>query len=184
MKPFTRIALFFLMAVAGCGTPGEGFRFDAEYVAEHSRFVLRMAAAGIRPRGGGVGAAFGIAQICPAASAEGRPIRMTFTAAPDGSALLECGEIGAVPIEWNAGSREGLLRGVLTSAGFRQIDPAELQACLTAISRALGSTGPEGGTVGRAPLRATREEMTPDNDLDADQPPARWVEQSEVAGCN
>ena len=55
MKPFTRIALFFLMAVAGCGTPGEGFRFDAEYVAEHSRFVLRMAAAGIRPRGGGVG---------------------------------------------------------------------------------------------------------------------------------
>ena len=183
MKPFAALLSFFLMAFAGCSPPDDGFRFDAEYSADRSGFLVRLVSAGVRAPDGHEGEAFSVVQVCPSAAANGRPFRMTFTAAGNGRISVECGELGPVAMEWAPGSREGLLRGLLTSAGFRQIDPAELADCLEAVGEGFNPPAKRGGSFHGERFRTIREDLTEGHEIDHGRPPEEWVAQSEVAGC-
>jgi hypothetical protein len=175
---------FIIILAAGCGSPDDGFRFDGEYSADRSGFAVRMLSEGYAPDGSVAdGEAFAIVQFCPSGGAEGRPVRMTLTAARGGRTKVECGELGPDPMDWTAQNSEGLLRGALTSAGFRQIDPSELGGCLGAIDRAIGAKSREQAVPPDHALRVIGEDFTEGHEIDHDIPPAEWVAQSEVAGC-
>jgi hypothetical protein len=178
------LASFVCVLAMGCGGSDDGFRFDGEYSADRSGIVFRIVAQGYVPEGGGaVGEAFAIAQVCPSGITEGRPVRMTFTVTKEGRTNIECRELGPVAMEWTGRNSEGMMRGLLTSAGFRQIDPAELAGCIAAIGRAIGSEAPGAPTPPGGALRVLREDLTEGSEIDHGKLPAEWVAPSEVAGC-
>lgn len=181
-RALATITLFSLAALA-CGPPDDGFRFDGEYSAPRSGFSLSLVCARFSPARAEAAAAFAVAQVCPAGSPDGRPFRMTFTAEPGGPVRLEAGALGPVAMEWNDRSAEGLLRGLLTSAGFRNIDAGELGECLAALGRSLAR--PQGDVEETAgSLRTIREEVTEGYGIDRDAPPAEWVPRSDFPECN
>jgi hypothetical protein len=184
MKPLLPYIILLLAFIAGCGTADDGFLFDGEYAADRSRFILRILSKGYLPQEGGpAGEAYAIAQLCPSGTAEGRPVRMTFTALKDGHAMIECGLLGPVAMDWSVVNSEGLLRGVLTASGFRQIDPEELAGCIAAIGRALGAGRQSDGERPGGVPRTVREEFTEGHDIDHDKLPVEWVSPSEVEAC-
>jgi hypothetical protein len=184
MKPVTVLLLFATLLFEGCGPPNDGFRFDGEYGAPQSGYLIHLLSEGYVPPGGGAGGqAFAIVQLCPAATSDGRPIRMIFTATRDGRVNVESGELGPVAMNWDGRTSEGMMRGLLTSAGFRHIDPGELGATLAVIGRSLGAAALSGRTPPGGSLRVAREDLTEAHAIDHDKLPAEWVAQSEVPGC-
>lgn len=184
MKPIITCFVVFLAFTPGCGTADDGFRFDGEYSADRSGLTVRILSKGYGPQEGEPGGeAYAIVQVCPSGTVEGRPVRMTYTALKDGHRLIECNLLGPVAMDWNAGNSEGLLRGVLTSAGFRKIDPGELAGFLAIVGRALGAGVQSGGEKRRGVPRIVREEFTEGYGIDHDELPVEWVSPSEISGC-
>lgn len=176
------LAFCLVTAACGCGPGDDGFRFDGEYAAPKSGYAIRLASAGyVREDGSGV-EAFAIVQVCPAGSPGGGPVRMMFTASGGGTVKVECSGLGPVAMDWTPQTAEGMLRGLLASAGFRRIDPPELAASLDAVDRALGLP-PEAGGATPAGLRTVREERKEGQPIDRGQPAAEWLAQSEVPEC-
>jgi hypothetical protein len=178
-------AIVFLMAfTAGCGTGDDGFRFEGEYSADRSGLVARIVSQGFRSQEGGPGGeAYAIVQVCPSETTEGRPVRMTFTATKNGFTMIECSLLGPVPMDWSTQGSEGLMRGLLASAGFRQIDPGELAGFIAAIGRGLGTVAQGRVQTSGGVPRVVREALLESHQIDHDKLPVEWVSPSEVADC-
>jgi hypothetical protein len=108
---------------------------------------------------------------------------MTFTATKNGFTMIECSLLGPVPMDWSAQGSEGLMRGLLASSGFRQIDPVELAGFIAAIGRGLGTVAQGAGQTSGGVPRVVREALLESHEIDHDKLPVEWVSPSEVAAC-
>ncbi|HLF15548.1 MAG TPA: hypothetical protein VI932_11735 [Bacteroidota bacterium] len=173
-----------LLLAAGCGPSDDGFRFHGDYEAARSGYRIQMLSEGYVEQGHDIArSAFAIVQFCPTRNSNAIFLRMTLTAAPDQSIRMACRDLGLQGVEWNWKTSEGLLRGLLSSAGYRTLDPAELLGSVKVIESSL--SGPKGVVLrGQIEsLRVLRADIEFGYDVAKDKPPGEWIEPSEVMGC-
>jgi len=184
MKYIILCTVSLIVFAAGCGPTDDGFRFGGEYFADRSGLSVQILSEGIAPAESGEGGgAFMIVQVCPGGATEGRPLRMTFTLRGDRSTYIDSRELGPVAMLWTKEKSEGLLRGLLTTAGFRKIDAGELAGLLAAIERGLDPKGKAGAKGTDGVLRVVKENFSDGQDIDHNADPAEWITQEEVVGC-
>ncbi len=178
------LQLLCLMLIFGCGPARDGFRFQGRYEAAISGFDLQIVSEGYIEEGRDTArAAFAVVRICPAGRSNARAIRMTLMSVPGRPIEMEAEELGPVFMEWNSKTAEGLLRGLLSAANFRNIQPDELRGSVAVIDRSLA--GPNAAMRSDQPgslrvLSAGIEDAFP---LDKDAPPREWISPSEVPAC-
>lgn len=172
------------MSVFGCGPSEDGFRFQGRYEATISGFDVQIVSEGYIEEGRDTArTAFAVVLICPAGRSNARTIRMTLLRAPERPIEMEAEDLGPVFMEWNPKTAEGLLRGLLSAANFRNIQPDELRGSVAVIERSLA------GQKGAAPgdqvgsLRVLSADLENYFPLDKDTPPREWISLSEVPAC-
>ena len=174
-----------LLLTVGCGPSDGGFRFHGDYEAARSGYRIQMLYEGFVEQGHDIArSAFAIVQFCPTGNSNAIFLRMTITAAPDQWIRMECRDLGLLGVEWNSKTSEGLLRSLLSSAGYRTLDPAELLGGVKVIESSL--SGPKGVVLrGQIEsLRVLRADIEYGYDVAKDTPPGEWIEPSEVKGCD
>ncbi len=181
---FTMMLVVLLALVAGCGPADGGFRFHGEYEAALSGYDVQILSKGFVEAGHDVArTAYAIVQVCPTGRANGRSIRMILQSVPGRSIEVEAEELGPVFMEWNSKTSEGLLRGLLSAANFRNIRPDELHGSVRVIEQSLA--GPKGAVLkGQIEsLRVLRADIENGYPVERETPPREWLSHSELPAC-
>jgi hypothetical protein len=170
---------------AGCGPSDDGFRFHGEYGASRSGYRVQTLSEGFVEPGSDVAeTAVAVVQICPVGHSGIRPVRMTLTSTPGRSIRMECSETGVLDVEWNGKTSEGLLRGLLSTLGYRNLDPEELLGSVKVIENSLA--GPKGvvleGQI--ASLRVIKTEIETDYPVGKTDPLKEWIAPSDLPSCD
>jgi hypothetical protein len=168
----------------GCVLSDRGFRFTAGYEAVHSGYRIRLVSMGIvKPGDDLASTAFAVVNLCPTRSSIGRALQMTLTSQPKQWVKLDCESLNirSEDLQWK--TSENVLASMLKRSGYDSLVPEEIQGSLRVMLSSLN--GPKGvileGQI--ATVRVLDTKIDYGYDVNAMDPPAKWIAASEYPKC-
>ena len=183
-RPHLWIFALSIILSHGCGFSDRGFRFTAGYEAVRSGYRIRLVSKGlVKPGDDLASTAFAVAVICPTGSSNGRVLQMTLTEMPREFIKVDCEALGMQAEELKFRRSEDLFTSMLKRSGYDSLAPQEISGSLKVMLNSL--SGPKGvileGQI--ATIRVLDTKIDYGYDVNAIDPPAKWIEASEYPNC-